>query len=178
MEVRVKRAAVVAIVLIIAGVSLRLLPHTANFAPVGAIALFGGAVLSSRISWWLPLAIMAISDLFLGLHGTILFTWGAFFLVALLGMSLRHQKNWLHVPFGALGAAIIFFIVSNFGVWVEGKLYPHTWQGLIDCYVMATPFFKTTLLADLSYSIVLFSAYALAVQPEKLRTKDRLEQQA
>lgn len=177
MEVRINRGAVVALVLIIAGVSLRLLPHTANFAPVGAIALFGGAVLSARISWWLPLIIMAISDFFLGLHGTILFTWGSFLLVAFLGMSLKNQKNWLRVPFGALGAALIFFVVSNFGVWVEGKLYPHTWQGLIDCYVMAIPFLKTSLLADLSYSIVLFSAYALAIRPQNSRAAVPLERQ-
>lgn len=163
------RSAVIAITLIVAGIALRLLPHTGNFAPVGAIALFGGAVLSVRISWWLPLVIMAISDLFLGLHDTIFFTWGGFLLVALFGMSLKNQTSWLRVPLGALGAAIIFFVVSNFGVWVEGKLYPHTWQGLVDCYVIALPFLKTSLLADVVYSAVLFGVYALATQTDKQR---------
>jgi hypothetical protein len=172
MEVRIDRSTTIAVVLIIAGIALRLIPHTANFAPVGAIALFGGAVLSARIAWWLPLAIMVVSDLFLGLHGTILFTWGGFLLVALFGMLLKNQKNWLRVPLGAMGAAVIFFIVSNFGVWVEGKLYPHTWQGLVDCYVMAIPFLKTSLMADFAYSIALFSAFALAAQSTK---KARLE---
>lgn len=176
MEVRISRGTTLAVVLIIAGVVLRLIPHTANFAPVGAIALFGGAVLSARIAWWLPLAIMIVSDLFLGFHGTILFTWGGFLLVALFGMSLKDQKNWWRVPIGAIGAAVIFFIVSNFGVWVEGKLYPHTWQGLVDCYVMALPFFKTSLFADFAYSIALFSAYALAVRPSKAERSEKLEQ--
>lgn len=176
MEVRVSRGVAVALTLVIIGVALRLIPHTANVAPVGAIALFGGAVLSARLAWWLPLAIMIVSDLFLGLHGTILFTWGGFLLVALFGMSLSHQKNWMRVPLGAVGAAVIFFIVSNFGVWVEGKLYPHTWQGLVDCYTMAIPFFKASLMADLAYSIALFSAYAIAAQPKKARLTEQPEQ--
>jgi hypothetical protein len=172
-EVRVNRGTWVALVLIIAGVVLRLLPHTANFAPIGAIALFGGAVLSFRLAWWLPAAIMIISDLFLGLHGTVLFTWGGFVLVALFGMTLRDTSNWMRVPLGALGSAIIFFVISNFGVWVEGKLYPHTLQGLIDCYVMAIPFFRTSLMADLFYSAALFGTFALAVRtaPKKLESE-------
>lgn len=164
MALRISRSTAVALVLLAIGVLFRLLPHTANFAPVGAIALFGGAVLSARLAWWLPVAIMIISDLVLGLHGTILFTWGGFLLVALFGMTLRNTNNWVRIPFGALGAATIFFIVSNFGVWVEGKLYPHTWQGLIDCFVMAIPFFKISLVADLLFSTALFGAYALATR--------------
>lgn len=164
MEVRIKKATVIAVALIVVGVVLRLVPHTANFAPIGAIALFGGAVLSPRLGWWLPVVAMIISDIFLGFHDTILFTWGGFALIALFGMSLRNTNNWLRIPLGALSSGIIFYVVSNFGVWVVGSLYPHTLQGLVDCFVAAIPFFKTSLLADLVYSSVLFGAYALATQ--------------
>lgn len=165
METGVSRAKTsIAVALIVAGVLLRIVPHTANFAPVGAIALFGGAVLSPRLAIAVPLAVMGISDLIIGLHSTILFTWGGFALVGLLGLTLRNTSNWLRVPLGALGGALIFYVISNFGVWVEGKLYAHTWQGLIDCYIAALPFLKTSLLADLLYSAALFGAYALATQ--------------
>lgn len=163
MNPQTKRA-LIALALIIFGIALRLVPHTANFAPVGAIAIFGGAVLSARYALWLPLVIMIGSDLILGFHGTVLFTWGGFMLVALFGMALKNRSNAERIPMGALGSAIIFYIVSNFGVWVEGKLYAHTLQGLIDCYVMALPFLRTSLVADLLFSAALFGTYALATR--------------
>jgi hypothetical protein len=166
MEVRISKATAIAVALIIAGVVLRLVPHAANFAPVGAIALFGGAVLPPKLAWWLPVAIMVTSDVVLGFHGTILFTWGGFMLVALLGMALRGKSNWLRVPLGVVASAFVFYIVSNFGVWVEGKLYAHTLQGLVDCYVAALPFLKTSLLADTFYSLALFGAFALATKQQ------------
>jgi hypothetical protein len=167
MEVRINKATAIAVALIIAGVIFRLIPHSANFAPVGAIALFGGAVLSPRLGLWLPVAIMIVSDLIIGFHGTVLFTWGGFLLIALFGMTLRRKSNWLRIPIGAAASALIFFVVSNFGVWVEGKLYTHTLQGLVDCYVAALPFLKTSLLADLFFSAALFGAYALSTRPQK-----------
>lgn len=165
MEARITRnQTIIAGALIAAGILLRLLPHTANFAPVGAIALFGGAVLSPRLAIALPLSIMVLSDLLLGLHGTVLFTWGGFVLVGLFGMVLRGKNNWLRVPVGAVGSALIFYAVSNFGVWVEGTMYAPTLQGLFDCYVAGLPFLKTSLLADLAFSAALFGAYALATK--------------
>lgn len=171
MEARITRLqTLVAGALIVAGVLLRLVPHMANFAPVGAIALFGGAVLNPRLAILLPLAIMGVSDIILGLHGTVLFTWGGFVLVGLTGMLLRNSSTWVRVPVGAVAGAVIFYTVSNFGVWVEGTLYPHTLQGLLDCYVAGLPFLKVSLMADLVFSAALFGTYALAnhriAQPE------------
>lgn len=160
MEIRVDKRALLALALIVIGVTLRIVPHTANFAPVGAIALFAGAILAWRIALWLPLAIMVISDLIIGLHPLIGFTWGAFALITLLGVALNKSSNWLRVPLGALASSLIFFIISNFGVWTEGKLYPHTWQGLSDCFVMALPFFRATLTSDLLFSALFFGLYA------------------
>jgi hypothetical protein len=160
MEIRVSKTTLLALSLIIIGIALRVIPHTANFAPVGAIALFGGTILSFRTALWLPLVIMVTSDLIIGLHPTVAFTWGGFMLVGLFGATLRNQRNLVRVPVGAISAALIFYIVSNFGVWLEGRLYPATWQGLVDCYVMALPFLRTSLLADLAFSALLFGLYA------------------
>jgi hypothetical protein len=143
---------------------MRLLPHPANLAPVGAIALFGGAILPRKVAWWLPLAVMAASDIFLGFYDSMLFTWIGFLLVGLYGMALRGQSNWFRVPFGALGSAVIFFIVSNFGVWAAGGLYAHTLAGLAQCYTMALPFFRNTFIGDFLYSWLLFGVYALALR--------------
>lgn len=154
----------IAIALVGFGVVMRLLPHPANLAPVGAIALFGGAVLPGRYGWWLPLGIMVISDLFLGAYNGILFTWLGFLLVGLFGMTLRNKSNWFRVPVGALTGAVIFFVVSNFGVWAQGGLYEHTWAGLALCYELALPFFRNTLTGDFIYSALLFGVYALATR--------------
>ena len=165
MEIRVNRQLIwIAVVLVVFGVVMRLLPHPANLAPVGAIALFGGAILPRKLGWWLPLAVMILSDVMLGFYNGILFTWLGFLLVALFGMTLRGQNNWFRVPAGAIGSAIIFFIVSNFGVWLQGHMYPLSWAGLVHCYELALPFFRNTFYGDFLYSWVLFGVYALAVK--------------
>jgi hypothetical protein len=170
MEIRItRRLAWLALALIVFGVLMRLLPHPANLAPVGAIALFGGAVLPRRIGWWLPLAIMAASDMLLGFYHGMLFTWLAFLLVGLYGMTLRGRGNSFRVPFGALGSAVIFFVVSNFGVWAQGRIYDHTWAGLLQCYEMALPFFRNTFAGDFVYGWLLFGAYALAARLMRAR---------
>lgn len=155
----------IALSLVLIGVILRLLPHPANIAPVGAIALFGGATLNRRVGWWLPVVIMAISDCFIGFYSSILFTWFAFLLVGLLGVSLKHWHSWVRVPLGALAGSSIFFLVSNFGVWIAGGLYPHTWAGFIQCYTLAIPFFRPTIIGDLLYATLFFGIYSLATRP-------------
>ena len=167
MEVRVSRynwALWLALSLVAFGVIMRLLPHPANLAPVGAICLFGGAILPRKLGWWLPLATMVVSDSFLGFYRGIAFTWLGFLLVGLFGMALRNRNNWFRVPVGALGSSVIFFIVSNFGVWLQGQMYPHTWAGLVNCYELALPFFRNTFFGDFTYGWILFGAYALVMR--------------
>ncbi len=154
----------VAITLVAFGIIMRLVPHPVNLAPIGAIALFAGAVMPRKLSWWLPLSIMIVSDLILGTYSSMLFTWAAFLLVTLFGMGLRHKSNWLRIPVGALGASIIFFIVSNFGVWLQGQMYAPTLAGLVLCYEMALPFLRNTLIGDLAYSTLLFGIFATAAK--------------
>lgn len=166
MEFRVNRTMIlIAAALVVFGIVMRLVPHPANLVPIGAIALFAGAILPRKLGWWLPLGIMMVSDLlFLGLYDGFLFVWAGFLIVSLFGMTMRSQSNWLRIPFGALGASVIFFMVSNFGVWLQGQMYAHTWAGLVLCYEMALPFFRNTFVGDLMYSSLLFGVYALAVR--------------
>ncbi|HKX24501.1 MAG TPA: DUF6580 family putative transport protein [Candidatus Saccharimonadales bacterium] len=163
MEISVKRKLLyLAIGLVVLGVLMRLLPHIPNIAPVGAVALFGGAVLPSRYAWWLPLAIMVASDMLLGFYDGLLFNWAAFVAVGVIGMLLARFNTSQRIVFGVLGGGLAFYIISNFGVWLQGGLYAHTWTGLVECYTMALPFLRNTLVGDLLYSSLLFGAYAMA----------------
>lgn len=154
----------IVVLLIVFAVYSRLQPHPANFAPIAALALFGGAILPRKWALILPLGAMVISDLIIGLHPLIFFTWGSFMLIAFMSNKYMKRINPLTVGVASLSASIFFFIVSNFGVWLEGRLYSYTIEGLISCYYNAVPFFRNTLLGDFFYSTVLFGAYAIALK--------------
>lgn len=143
--------------LVLLGALARFLPHTANFSPVLAIALFGGVYLRRSQALWVPLVLMVATDLALGLHATIPFTWGSVILTSMLGLWVREQACLGRMVIGAVASAVLFFVVTNFGAWLS--YYPHTGEGLALCYQLAVPFFRITLLSTLVYSLVLFGTY-------------------
>ncbi len=163
----------IALTLIAFAVVSRIMPHPANFAPVAAVALFGGAILPRKLAIIVPISAMVISDLLIGLHPTIMFTWGSFALIALLSSARFKRITPLAVMGSSLGASILFYIVTNFGVWVEGRLYTQTFTGLIQCYYNALPFFRNTLLGDAIFTCVLFGLYATVhgLAKVQIRTK-------
>lgn len=149
------------LLLVATGLVVRLLPHAPNVAPVGALAVFAGAALSWRAGLAVPLGIMALSDCIIGLYSGVPYTWLGFGLAGLYGAAaLRHQPFLRRSILGALGGGIIFYLVSNFGVWLQSGMYAHTWQGLLDCYTLALPFFRNSLLADAAYLPLLFTVHA------------------
>jgi hypothetical protein len=108
---------------------------------------------------------MAVSDLFLGFHAVIPFTWGALFLAACWGRIFRENINVSNVFYSSIGGAFIFFVISNLGAWLT--MYPKTFAGLIDCYIMAIPFFRQTFFSTLVYSAALFGVYVFAAKKIK-----------
>ncbi len=131
----------------------RLIPHPPNVAPITALALFSGA--SFRNKWFsivFPLISMILSDIVLGFSSISLWVYSAFILITMFSWITKELK-WTSV----LISSFIFFIVSNFGVWVLS--YPHTIEGLITCYTMAIPFFGYSILGDMAWSLILFGLY-------------------
>ena len=151
----------ITLLLILIGVSLRLLPHPPNFAPIAAIALFGGVYLSRKISLVLPILALLISDIFLGFYqpSLMVFIYGSFLLCVFLGFWLKKHKKWHTVLGGSLFCSLIFFFLTNFAVWAFTPWYPKSFSGIIQCYLMALPFFKNTMLGDLFYITVFFGIY-------------------
>lgn len=146
---------------IVLAVVFRIIPHPYNFTPIAALALFCGAYLNKRFAIILPLSVMFFSDLFLGFHDTVFFVYGSFVLVGVLGMLLKAKKNMWTVGGGALMSSLLFFLITNFGVWMVGSMYPKTAYGLFEAYVMGLPFLRNTILGDLFYTAVFFGGYEL-----------------
>jgi hypothetical protein len=148
---------VVAILLI--GILARFIPHAPNFTPVLALALFGGVYLKRSYAVIVPLALMMATDLFLGLHPMIAFTWGSVLVISWIGLKVRESMNVKTVLLGSVASAVLFFVVTNFGVWLVH--YPRTWEGFVSCYTLAVPFFRGTLVSTLLYAVMLFGGYEL-----------------
>jgi len=148
--------------IIIAAVGLRLVPHMPNFAPIGAMALFGGAYLDKRLAILLPLAAMLVSDFFIGFYSPVvmLSVYGSFVLVGLMGMQLRNRKNPKNVTLAAITSSILFFLITNFAVWAAGS-YSRGLEGLLASYIAGIPFFRGTLLGDLFYTVLFFGGFEL-----------------
>jgi hypothetical protein len=148
-------------ILILAAALSRLLPHPDNFTPVMAIALAGGVYLDKRLTLIIPLAALIISDIFIGFHNTIFFVYGSFVLIGFIGLWLKSHKKPMLILGTAILCSTLFFIITNFGVWITGGgwFYPRTWQGLMECYTLAIPFFRNTIAGDMVYTIILFGLF-------------------
>ena len=154
----------------------RFIPHIQNFSPIGAISLFGAAFFKSKWKAFLiPISATWISDLFLNniIYSEYYsgFTWFyegshwqffSYALIILLGLSLyKNNINLTKLGLGAFGSTLIFFLVSNFGVWFSGVIYTKNFAGLVSCYVAGIPFLKGTVLGNLFYVPILFGSYYL-----------------
>lgn len=148
------------------GLAGRLLPHLPNFTPLEAIALYSGAWLRPPwLSASLVLLIMAISDAILGWHSLWPFTWSGMVVGVFLGHRWLEPARWLSAAGLALGQAVLFFLWTNFGVWLGGG-YGYTLGGLAACYIAALPFFHYQALGALSYSTLFWAvAYTGARWP-------------
>ncbi|RAP31596.1 hypothetical protein DID78_00405 [Candidatus Marinamargulisbacteria bacterium SCGC AG-343-D04] len=129
----------------------RFIPHPPNMTPVIAISILSVAYFNKKyLQWGLPLLIMVITDVFLGFHALIPFVYGAILLAGLGGHILRKKYSFINSLGVSFLGSIIFFLVSNFGVWLVGDMYPKTMTGIISCYVAAIPFFHNTLISTLA----------------------------
>lgn len=155
------RTNLLAIFLIVVALLSRLVPHPTNFTALGAVALFSGYLFKNPVlRFALPLFVLMISDYFIGYHSLILFTYLPFLFAILIGTLLQGKLKLATWFLSSLGTSVLFFLISNFGVWFEGILYPRDFSGLLNCYMMALPFFENQLAADLIFSAAVFSLHA------------------
>jgi hypothetical protein len=158
-------------ILIVLAALSRILPHPYNFTPVGALGLFAGAYAGKPWAWLVAPVALLLSDLVIGLYNPVVMAcvYLGFAAGGWLGRRFLVKRR---TPWWVAGTSVahagVFFIVSNFGVWLAGY-YSRTVEGLVQCYVMALPFLANTLLGDLFYAAALFGLYEVAQSWESKR---------
>jgi hypothetical protein len=148
--------------MIFAAAFVRLIPHPPNFAPIAAMALFGGAYFSKKwAAFIVPITAMFITDLFLGFHETMWAVYLSFVLIVVIGMLMLKEKKVSNVFFASVISSVSFFVITNFGIWLSTAYYEKTGTGLGVCYTAAIPFFHQTLLSDLFFIAILFGLFEI-----------------
>ncbi len=175
-------------VLILFAAATRLFPHYPNFTAIGAMAIFGGAVIKDKkLAFLLPLGALFLSDVCLQLFGITqgfysgqLFVYAAFVLITALATFIR-KPGFANITLAAVWSGLIFFIISNVGVWImsDGIIYPKTMSGLAACFAAALPFYKNEffgnfllngIYGNMFFSALLFGAYFLVQRSRKSAT--------
>ncbi|HEX4544435.1 MAG TPA: DUF6580 family putative transport protein [Candidatus Acidoferrum sp.] len=148
---------------IVLAAAIRLAPHPWNFTPVGAIALFSGAMLrDGRLAFLFPLLVMFATDALIGFNTLSPLVYSSFLLSVGIGRFLSHKRNIFRIGGATFLGALQFFLITNFGVWAFLNSYPRTGGGLAACYLAGIPFFWNTLAGDAVYATLLFGGFALA----------------
>ena len=163
--------------ILVAAIS-RLIPHPPNFAPIASLAIFGGTVISNKkYALVLPLGALLLSDILFELFTSTkgfydisqTFVYGAFILITFLATKIKTATT-KNILLACVWSGAIFFILSNFGVWLTGAFYPKTFNGLLECYAAAIPFYKNeffgnmllnTFMSNVFFTSLLFGAYSL-----------------
>jgi hypothetical protein len=141
-----------------------------NFSAIGAIAIFGACYFKGFQRFLIPLLVLWGSDIILNnmvyaqyydsyqAYGD-LWVYFAFLICGFVGYFMMQKGTWGRLLSTSLLTGLIFYIVTNFGVWASGLLYPKTSTGLVECFTAAIPFFRNTLLGNVFYTFVLFGVY-------------------
>jgi len=159
--------------LILIAAFARIIPHYPNFTPLCAIALFGGKYFNNKyIAYLLPLLALWFSDILINnfilnnyFDGFTLFysgfywQYGSFILITLIGRKTLKNISFLRLLGISISSSLLFFVISNFGVWISSSFYSKDVFGLIACYVAAIPFYYGTLSGTIFYSFFLFGSY-------------------
>ena len=152
-----------ALAIIVVAAALRIAPHPWNFTPIGAMALFSGALVRDRrLAFLFPMATLFVGDIFIGFHKLMPIVYASFLLSVLIGRWIQNHRSLGRISAATLLGAIQFFLVTNFGVWALGNFYPHTFAGLTVCYAAGVPFFWNTLAGDAFYATLFFGGFAVA----------------
>ncbi len=145
------------VILVFIGALSRLIPHGWNFTAIGAVALVAGfLILNKALAVATPLLALLISDLVIGFHSTMIYVYGAYALIVGLGILFKYQKQFKNIILTSVTGSLLFFMITNFGVWAEGIIYAKNFSGLMESFVMGIPFYRNQFLSDLILTPIIY----------------------
>jgi hypothetical protein len=152
-------------ILVLIGLFSRLVTHEWNLTAIGAISILAGLLISHKyLKFAVPVVSMLLSDIFIGFHNTMAFVYLGFVLMTLLSTQFKDSKSFQKLFLAPFASSLVFFFISNFGVWFMGtgtaNSYPPNISGLMQCFMMGVPFYRTQFLADMMLTPVLFLAFS------------------
>jgi hypothetical protein len=133
-----------------------------NLEIITSFSLIAGVILGGIFTFLVPLSIIVITDIYFGNTIILIFTWSAFAVIGIFGWLMRKRKKFDYsflkeITGIGIASSLFFYLYTNFGWWLLTNMYPHTWQGLIQCYIMGLPFLKNNLLGNLFFVPAFFS---------------------
>ena len=130
----------------------RLIPHPPNFTSLIALSFYVPLIFGKI---YIPVVLLSfvITDIIIGFHGTLFFTWGSVVLIGIFSKFFISADLKFRL-IGVVSACFVFFVISNFGVWLSGG-YGYSFAGLLECYFLALPFFSNTLLSTVFYALLI-----------------------
>ena len=153
------------------GILTRVIPHPPNMTAIGAIALFGGAFFQDRrLAFAVPILTMLMSDFILGYQLNIA-VYMSFIGIVFLGFTIKAKQTISRVFNTSILASLIFFIITNFSVFLYSPLYPNNIIGLLECYTLAIPFFINTLIGNIIYTFIMFYSYKFIKNKIAIKTR-------
>jgi hypothetical protein len=154
---------VIILSMVVLAAALRIAPHPWNFTPIGAMALFSGALIKDRrLALLFPLTALFAGDIFAGLYRFMPIVYASFLVSVLIGRFLENRRTVAWIGGATFLGALQFFLVTNFGMWAFLGSFAHTGAGLLACYATGLPLFWNTLTGDVIYAALLFGGFALA----------------
>jgi hypothetical protein len=134
----------------------RIIPHPPNFTPILAGIIFIPFIKKDiRLSLLVPLGAMLLSDFIIGMHGLMLWTYVPIGILSLVTFYF-FSDNALRVGSLAIASPMVFYLISNFGVWMNSSFYTKDLNGLMECYISAIPFYANSAVACLLFSCAFF----------------------
>jgi len=137
----------------------RLIPHPPNFTPIIAVAIMSGYFFKNiNLSFLTLIVAMLVSDLFIGFYENVIFVYASLLLITFVFYKISNKINFKNLFIYSFAGSIVFFVISNFGVWALGSpgvydvAYDKNLSGLIECYILAIPFFGNTFLSTLIFA--------------------------
>ena len=138
----------------------RLIPHPPNFTPIIAVAIMSSYFFRNIYLSILTLIIsMLIADVFIGFYKNMFFVYTSLIIITFIFFKISKKIKYKNLYIFAFFGSLIFYLISNFGVWALDGLYEKNLNGLIDCYILAIPFFKNTFFSSIVFSYPAIFAY-------------------